>query len=319
MPYIIDRAQVSNRELRVARINHLRRIRGSALTELAICMLPYALVMLGVMLLGQISLGKQEIFKAVNWASPAPGTQDLSGDVDKYFFLGKGTASFHEESPYEPEVDAETEEPVLPYTASDIQAAATREAVHVSQTTRVVDGEVVVDVSVNCTRSGKALQEAGMLDLSGIVGKTTLDPEDVGDLSYNLDVDATLSQEVADTLASWVTYSRSQAGYEYGLGKDMGISTPLPLENDESGQAAKFRDTFKIGGEADDNTFACQAVSPNEEGFRGFHADDSIDVDAITNAGFESDDGNVDPPNMQEPYIKTGDDVVNCWDITFAP
>ncbi len=298
----------------------MRRQRGSAVTELLLCVFPYALLLLGVILIGQLSIGKQECFKAVGWSGPRPDEQDLEGDVDEYFFFGPGTATFGEVLPYEPEVSQETEEPVLPYAREDIEAAVSRESVHVSHTTRIEDGEVVVDVTVNATNAGKALLEAGLIeDLDGILGRRTLDPDDLKDLSLSFPINEERCQEVSDTLTSWLAYSRSHAGFSYGLG-----GQPLAFERthgdaDSLTRAESFRDDFEMGGE-DDDVFALECASPDPGGFRGFHASESVDMDAFETMGYQTDDGSVvDPPDYRDEYVIQTDQMKELWKLDFSP
>jgi len=293
------------------------RTRGSALTELAICLLPYCLILLGVMLMGQLSLGKQESFKSVAWAGSRPEAQILDGEVDRHFFPGPGTATFGETLPYSPVVQADSEEPVLPYTAADIAAAASRDAVNVSHTTRVENGEVVVDLQVTKTRAGQAMEDAGLVsDLDSIVGKQELDPSDLGDVSYSFPVNTDVAGDIARTLTSWVDYSRSYAGFSYKLG-----AKPLPLETPGE-DAEALRESFTMGGE-DDDVFALQSASPNPEGFRGAHADgatEPVDLEAYPTMAYDSDAGIVDPEASTQSVSETGTvDLAPFWSLTYEP
>lgn len=114
--------------------------RGSALTELAICLLPLGLALMGILLLGQLAMGSQEARKAVAWYLASPEAR-VQGDLeDRFFRWDRGRAEIPDKrAGVTPEPAVEWEEPVLPYgdrvgAATDLDAALARSLFYFTRT-----------------------------------------------------------------------------------------------------------------------------------------------------------------------------------------
>ncbi len=292
--------------------------RGNAMIELLLCLAPYLLILFGVMLVASLSLGKQESLKAAAWAAPLPEAQTTEQAKNMNFFRGPfGTPLLSENTGYNPSVSAEDEEPVLPYAAEDIKAALTRSAVRVVHTTRVEDGEVVVDVNIVPTRSGAELAKMGLISLENLPGGQTIKPEDLANLDFDFNIEPELLDELAQALGSWLGYSQALGGFSYRLPLS---SQPLPLEDVGEGAAALRRE-FAVGGE-DQPELGCMSAYMQPDGNRGCHWREQVHLDDFAPAGFRaSDNTTVDPLDggLTAQTIPSGDSGEKCWEKSFEP
>lgn len=194
--------------------------RGSAMTELAILLLPYGLVAIGTMILGTLALGRQEVQEAVVLTGAIPGVQDESF-VEQHALAGMRNPRwrevwFSEEEDPELEQNYENEEPVLPYrnTAGeperdDIHAGFVRienptaTAVPVTNDDGTVkvdeDGNPVMELVIRRTGMGEYLLNFGIMSAD-----RTSDEGREGDM--------------AGLLGDWMTYSQARSGYTYAYG-----------------------------------------------------------------------------------------------------
>ena len=111
---------------------HRHRRRGSALTELAICLLPYSLLFIGSLIFWQLGMGMQESAKAVAWYASDPRALTAEDVRMRFFIRDLGQVDIpgkRFDVLSNPAEDAE--EPVLPYGNSvggimDLEAAIAR-------------------------------------------------------------------------------------------------------------------------------------------------------------------------------------------------
>lgn len=207
--------------------NHIYKSqRGSAMTELLILTFPYAMILIGITVLGMFSLGKQEAKKATILASPWPGAQSFD-DISGLVFTGmqdnaKMKTSFEEETDFVPEQYYADQEPVLPYRDSsesgennDIHAGF----VHIGYTARsssnVSSGGVSTSESVVQNSTGRYLENFGIMP----------DMED----------------DIARAMNDWLEYSRAKAEFSYAYGGEAGFfekraeeSSPDPAYNQDA-------------------------------------------------------------------------------------
>jgi hypothetical protein len=284
--------------------------RGNAMTELLICLFPYTIMLLGVVLLTEICMGKQEMLKSVAWTSPKPAEQTGDEVASRFFVRENGTGKLTETIPYTPDAEKTTEEPVLPYEGDDITAAITRSAVNISHTSRVEDGKLVVDVDVNATREGNEMIASGIVNIpDDLLSGITIDPD--ADVKMDFDVDEELAGNIAEILGDWVGYSASNAEFSYQLKQGL-----MAGETDDEG-AQQFRQEFVLGGDIQPEfTFYC--ATPNNEGFHGYHCSDSVDMSDFSAKTVVADDSTTVDPVSQElcdTIIKDSDtNQQQIWD-----
>ncbi|MFH0911478.1 MAG: hypothetical protein V1918_08260 [Planctomycetota bacterium] len=196
-----------------------RRERGSALTELAILLFPYAMLLLGVILLGELSLGRQESQKASFFATALPGVQSRETMLE-YTFPGRAGNARNQidfTEVQDPDLDQSysEEEPVLPYLSpQDIHAGFIRiENPRQENTLRTDDGTVSLQTQTVTTFEGYYLRNMGIL------------PDREAD--------------IARLLGAWATYSaaRTQYGFTYG---------GRALRGEEGDEARNPRATFTL-------------------------------------------------------------------------
>lgn len=315
------------------------RQRGSAMTELMICLFPYAMIVLGVILIGHLALGRQEVNKAVAWAATKPLEQSRS-DVSRHFYKGVGVTEeefeFRDEAfategeleAYLP-VDDARDEPILPYSGTDVEAAVTRSAIRVRASVSIgTSGRPEVNVGINVTREGREMAQAGLVDVQGVDQNIGIGAGEMGDININFPVDQAMSQDIADALGSWMTYSRAEGGYEYSLeAGGEGFREEMVIEQETgSTDRQELRKTWRLEppednpdtaeDESDPDALAFYAASKNEEGARGAHHNDSVDMEAFTD--LTPVDGNLlSPDNPPRPSMDQNDADKDFWDRTF--
>lgn len=160
-----------------------KSIRGSAMMELMLCLLPYALVMMGAMFLWYVQAGTQEIYKHTTAMAMSEGAAGDGGKRVHVGTLSSGTLTTYtqgEGGAYNAalDVDATRDEPILPYDrdGEDIKAAVTRDAI----TVRIRwDGTLIVE----STTIGSQLRREGLI--SGLVTGRGLDLD--ADLSFDIE------------------------------------------------------------------------------------------------------------------------------------
>ncbi len=293
--------------------------RGSAMTELMICMLPYTMLILGVILIGHLGLGKQEVYKAVAWTSPRPDVQ-TEAEVEDFFFLGLGgqsTPSFNEEI-FETEdemsryiVASQSEdEPVLPYDSEDVATAATVGAINVVHSIEIEDGQLKPSIHVNATRAGKEMQRAGLIDMRDVTGTIEREPGQLSDIDLAFSVDPTLSEDVATALGSWLRYSRSEAGYEYQL-----TTGDHFYGEEEDSDQDRFREAYQLSAPEDDpDRYAEYATSFNPLGHRGSHYKDDVDMAAFHSLNPADDGSVIAPDELVQPVMENQTTDKVYWD-----
>ncbi len=238
----------------VKRLGSARR--AMAMTELAILLTPYGLLVLGTVLVSQLCLGRQEAIKSVAWTAARPGQQQPDDVGERFFQHVIGTAYFAENPAYTPSADPQKEEPVLPYTEADIRAVIVRESTRAVQINQVVDGEIQSNLTESQTALGKYLSDREIDDRAG---------------------------DIALALGEWLNYSRAESGYTYALHAG-GV---LPLETDDS-DADAFRQEFKLGGPGS-GEYSFQTSQPNPDAERGYHLADANTVDVAKLSDYEAD------------------------------
>ncbi|MCX7934336.1 MAG: hypothetical protein N3A66_03650, partial [Planctomycetota bacterium] len=216
-----------------------------------------------------------------------------------------------------PSASAAEEEPILPYTAEDIKAALTRSVLRVVHTTRVEDGELVVEVNIVPTRSGADLAKMGLISLGEVPGKHTVKPEDLENLDFAFNIETEILDEMAQALGSWLGYSQALGGFSYRL--PIG-SQPLPLEDTGEGAAA-LRSEITVGGE-EQTALSCISAYMKPEGNRGCHWRDQVHLDDFAPAAFRASDGTIVNPvdgGLTALTITSGESGEKCWDKAFEP
>ncbi len=180
-----------------------KNIRGSALTELLILTFPYAMILIGISVLGMISLGKQETIKASMLATPWPDRQSKS-DINALTFIGMDTnpkikIDFDEETDFTPEQRYADQEPILPYTDSndsgaknDIHAGFVRIGTNARSSTTIKGGEVTVN--------------------------TTVEKNGIGNYLENFSIMPDREDDIAAAMNGWIDYSKATAKFSYTYG-----------------------------------------------------------------------------------------------------
>ncbi|MBN2712340.1 MAG: hypothetical protein JXR97_07940 [Planctomycetes bacterium] len=299
------------------------------MTELLICIVPYCMVMLGVILIGHLALGKQEGYKAMAWAAPTPEEQTLDEVNSKFYY---GTGGKHEfsdqifltENDMPIVVDDKTEEPVLPYDMNDIYTAVITASVKTTARVTLENGVPQVNVNVRTTEAGKEMDAAGILDMSDANISTTVDPDEVSEVSAEVGTTARTNEictEVADLLGDWLLVSRAEAKYHYGFNKEAGglyTGTGFDLEDPQGAEPedrAKFRETFDISAPDDDkDKFAFYSTSINEDADLGALYDETVDIGKF--GDLYSDEGGVLIDSLNSPVMDNNTKDKEYWDRT---
>ncbi len=215
----------------VGRAPHARRVptgqRGNALVELLLVIFPYAMIFLGVTILGQLALGRLEAQKAAVYAGPTSGEQ-TEADIRDRYFLGmqdeRHAIDFSEEENVALAQSYEDEEPILPFDSrDDIHAGFVRiENPRVVSEITVEDGEVVTTERVQRTRMGGYLNDFGIMSSEQATSEGR-------------------EGDMATLLGDWLTYSRARVRYGYTYG---GPSLP----GEEAGTGRDLRQEFVLRG-----------------------------------------------------------------------
>lgn len=299
------------------------------MTEMLICLFPYAMIVLGVLLIGHLGLGRQEVHKAVAWASAKPGEQ-TGNDVMKHFYkgtksteaqIGFSEASFETEAEMDPyiTVSEETEEPVLPYDQQDVKAAVTNAAIRAGVTIGIGSGGTPeVTVNVNVTREGREMADAGLVDVDGVAQQITGGPGEMGDIEIDFPVDDAMSDDIAAALGGWLRYSRSESSYEYQLDTGEGFREEVAYETESGGTGrTELRKAWRLEAPEDDpDALAFYASSKNEDGDRGNHYDESVDMAAFQD--LHPVEGQVITPDQnEEPSMDQNQSDKNYWDRAY--
>lgn len=259
--------------------NNLRRKRrGSAMVELMICLLPYSLMVLGISLLSDLTVSRQELLKAMAWSSPKPN--DQSGEVDdtsnkrKFFANSQGKAAFWEQS-INPA--AGRLEPVLPYDSSglDMAAARVRLSTRVKRSyDRQSDGTIKSVVSEEQTGLGKYLESRGIDLLDGEIslalGEFVSYRQSGG--TYTNQEMMSLSPEILDEGKYELSNapSGSPTGYSmrkaYVLGKTAAEATADEVPEPPAGQGPPDE------AKETDSLATFYSAAPDPAGYRGDHS-----------------------------------------------
>ena len=215
--------------MRYSRTRRARQ-RGSAITELVLLIFPYAMCVVGVIVLGHLAIGKQESQKLAFLAAPLPGDQSADSDFMRTFaFAGwnignpgsanatfmrgvNGVAAFRENTAFVPDATRANDEPVLPYTAEDIDAAFIRLSYTVTNNNTVSGGSVQSSVTRQTTATGQFLETYDIMSNGAANG---------------------IEGDAAGILGEWLDFSQAQTEYGFSFGgKDGG---EVAFESAESG------------------------------------------------------------------------------------
>ncbi|MHC4883767.1 MAG: hypothetical protein ACYTGH_01635 [Planctomycetota bacterium] len=283
------------------------------MTELIVLTLPYAAIFVGIMVITNLTLGKQEAQKAAILAAPQPDAQSLD-DVQAYVFeqvSNTGNANiqigFSEEEDYIPDQDYATEEPVLPYGEggldgeNDLHAGLVLLSYRVEQSSSIQGGQVEVTETVHTTNEGRILEDNRIIDA--------------------------LEEDMAVLLNDWLTYSRANARFSYAYDEDQSSSSDL-------------QGTFTLGREGVDGITYLSATRKLDMGgepiTRGEHhatgdisfGDASIDVEPfgqITSVPVNDSQGaSLEPmfatafPSPELNGALSMDEREEIWDSTFG-
>jgi|GEM_PF-3469719 len=198
-----------------------RSTRASALTELIILLFPYAMILVGVIVLGELSLGRQEAQKASMLAPQVPGEQTRAGMLAYAFPGGEGDGrrTIEFEEVVDPELDQSyaEEEPVLPYySPDDIHAGFVRiEHPRAEGTVDLSGGTATVSTRIVTTAEGRYLRDMEIM------------PDRESDL--------------ATVLGDWLTFSLANTRFRFAYGGGR-----LPMET-EAPPGRDLREPFDVG------------------------------------------------------------------------
>jgi hypothetical protein len=174
------------------------------MVELMLLIFPYAMIFLGVTILGQLALGRLEAQKAAILAGPTPGEQGEDFIRDRAFpgmESDRHTISFEEEEDPDIPQSYANEEPVLPYLdREDIYAGFVR----ISNPRVVVevtfeDGEVKEEQHIRNSAMGNYLSEFGIMS------------EERGSADGR-------EADIANLMGDRLHYSRAEAKFSYRFG-----------------------------------------------------------------------------------------------------
>jgi hypothetical protein len=263
-----------------------RRQAGSALTEFLICLFPYAMILTGVIVLGQLGLGTQEAQKAAILAGPLPEEQSEEAIREYAFGAMEETDSRHEfgfRETVNPELSQsyENEEPVLPYTGRDDVHAGFVRIENPRAVARVDvndEGEVVVETEIRRSAVGSYLQ--GFRIMSTDRGSTDGHEDDIRRL-----------------LGDWLTYSRATATYAYAFG---GGALPQEGESEDD-----LRGRFAIRGLTGEEgiVYYGTARTGQDHGSHQPHRDD-VSLDELSDLTDRDEiGGTIDPAAMPAPPL----------------
>jgi hypothetical protein len=205
-----------------------RLCRGSAMTELVILIFPYAMIFIGVTVLGSLVLGKMQAQKASILAAAVPEEQDFEY-VDDHAYLrhienggtvGTAEVEFAEEVGYSPPQDYATEEPVLPYeSGQDLHAG-------------------FINLSYSAHASGSISGGRPTTNESGAQMNS------IGQYLTDYGIMPDREEDLASVLGDWVTYSRARTEYRYAYG-----GSRLPRESVPDGGDLRGEFVLEQGGE----------------------------------------------------------------------
>ncbi|MHC4870851.1 MAG: hypothetical protein ACYTFY_03305 [Planctomycetota bacterium] len=282
-------------------------IRGSAMTELLLLTFPYAMILIGITVLGMLALGKQEARKATLLAAPWPGVQDFD-QIQNLVFTGMTSnermdVSFSEENDYTPEQYYSDQEPVLPYTDSseageenDIHAGFVRIGYTSRSVSNISAGEVTTEESTVLNSTGQYLENYGI----------SPDRED----------------DVAEALNGWIDYSRVTANFSYTYGGEAAHFEERAAEYaPDSGQyeARNFRDSFVLRDyDGEEGLKSFSAAKTDED--RGSHQNsNTFEPDNVELSEIRDLPGIATTFQMQSPgsmYSSGGDGQdYDSWDV----
>ncbi len=235
--------------------------RGSALTEFAICLLPYALLFLGAMILGDLAVSYQQGWIATRWTAQRPGEQDPER-VRALFVNNPAAETFVLEQAvdWDGGADPFEDEPVLPYTAEDIARAIVRISHSGNYRLDLRDGYLSSGTSANISTTGRQLQACG----------------------YDI---ASLQEPRAAGIA-WMlgTWGRNESAW-MSITIDRGDPADAFVLETRDEAAGRFREMTVGGGREDPLALRHHAAAVRADAWsdpvRGSHADDRVDRAAV--------------------------------------
>lgn len=210
------------------------RQRGTALTELVLCLLPYLIVLLGAIFFWHLMLGKQEVIKySTSAAMPGEGTISESAffgklkgtatrsGVETFSFGNNGAdASFNDLAQV-----TEEDEPVLPYKNNGEDLKRAIELAGISVYYSVEEGGYKLSLG----ETGNRLKALGFLDVD-----TKAVYKNTDDIKVNV-TQMDMLQEASQALGEWVSYRGAYGNYTYTVPFGKGR---LPMEAEAPDQSA---------------------------------------------------------------------------------
>ncbi len=240
---------------------HLTFLRCAAMTEFLLCMFPFAVIFTGVILFGELMLGKQSSAKAFVYASSSP-SEEVDSEIESMFFQGQhGTPTISYEAEYEPETE-DDDEPVLSYTSDDMEGALTVGSVYA-----VYDPDTGM-FELHATSAGNRLAKLGLIDLSSLTGSTYTQDQISGSLTLNI-LDEEICQDLADILGVWMDMTRVQVQYAYSLRVKEG--QPIDADYHENALAS---DVTLGESENTAESYAAYGIVVNQDARHEAHEDD---------------------------------------------
>lgn len=224
-------------------------------------------------MLTRAALQKQEAYQAVVWASFKPGSQSAADAEGAGFFSGFQRG---DEEPQvlntvgeSPDADPTVDEPVMAYTAEDIQAGLTRSTLRIESIYDPTQKEYRLIPQV--THEGNALISHGLVTKMPDKMESILAKDYVPGM-WDISFDQELAGILANLLTGWLQYDRATArfGIAYGLG-DRGGGTTVEHESRGWGQAHRGLPTIRIGYDEGGDGMAAYGLLRREEVDRGTH------------------------------------------------
>ena len=271
--------------------------RGAALTELAICLLPLGLALLGVTLLGHLAMGRHESHKLLAWYMASPDAT-RQGDLDGRFLQGSlSSAEIPDKaSGALPEPAELWEEPVLPY-GDSVGGAALDLAVALE---RSLDRLVYSDGTVGVSDARGVARKFARLGLitnyrSLLGARASLNPDNPSELrmptvQFEEDAMRTIAFLLGGSRSgssspisedAWLRYSAVRVDAITGGLAAMNLGqAALPLET--QGEAVdRFRGDWTLTGEYGQPLVLLEGLVQPEEARLGTHAPGADPQDTI--------------------------------------
>ena len=258
----------------------MKTLRGQALIELIIGMLPYLFIFLGIYLLAGIATGRHDIWRAIASGLSTPsGTNQATIDILERRFGNDKYSYKREDGTFDPGSQVvfdnknSATRPLPPYDNDDLRGGLTRDAIRITSSLRIEDGNQVHYLDLHLTEKGEELEQLGILTLPSNVNRSVR-ISDYRDGMWDFPIDASneLIPYAVNLLMGGLTLDSIQAGFRF---------TPLFSGSrfwgeDNSQEAAGIREERKFGLEQgaasrDAKVMRIFAVKLNPEPRRGQH------------------------------------------------